>query len=188
MTSIKDSRLIITVMALAGCVEAHQPSIQTPTAASGPPQAIATNVGMGTYPADLRSAAPAQSSEGLSRDDRGTITGIANTSNRPSRPSPSSRLSEGDKAAITAKIARCWSVDVASPSQSTISVYISRVNADGTIAPEAASIYDQGGNRAWALTALQAVRNPGCQPWPAPAGGWPMSEPFIIVLDPKNLF
>lgn len=150
-------RCVALGLMLAACVQA-QPAPPSPTpTASGAPTAIATNTGKGQY----------------------------------AFPAPRARqpvLSEGQEGAVRDKVRQCWNVGQAPEAQSRpVSIRVARINPDGTIPPGAASIADDGGNRAWANAALRAVVNPVCQPWPVPQGGWPDGS-FILVFDAKDAF
>jgi hypothetical protein len=88
------------------------------------------------------------------------------------------RLSRGEEGAIRDKVWHCWGTDPAKP----VKLRIDRVRPDGTVAPNAISVIDDGGDPRLAERAVRAVLNPSCQPWPKPSGGWP-DDSFIVVFD-----
>ena len=90
--------------------------------------------------------------------------------------------------ALRAAIAACWNMSLASDAAVRIWVIMNR---DGTVeSAEVADIGDDAGpdHQAAAQSALRAVLNPNCQPWPLPAREWPAWQIIELRFDPGNFF
>ena len=98
------------------------------------------------------------------------------------------RLSRAMLDVLPAAIRPCWSTSLASDAAVTVRVIMNR---DGTVeSAELADIGDDAGpdHQAAAQSALRAVLNPNCQPWPLPAEDWPNWQYMELRFDPRSAF
>jgi hypothetical protein len=111
----------------------------------------------------------------------------AGTTAKPSGQQADRRVGRGDEGAVRDKVRQCWYVDSKIVSERPVRIRVKRMNPDGTISPGAISVLDNGGSPEAARSAVRAILNPACQPWPRPSGGWPVDS-FILVFDPREMF
>lgn len=111
----------------------------------------------------------------------------AGTAARPTGQQADRRISRGDEGAIRDITRRCWSADPKAVTARPVQIRIKRMNPDGSISPDAVSVLDDGGSPEAARSAVRAILNPACQPWPRPSGGW-SDDSFILVFDQKDMF
>lgn len=111
----------------------------------------------------------------------------AGTAAKPAGQQADRRITRADEGAIRDITRRCWNADPKAVTVRPVQILIKRMNPDGTISPDALSVLDDGGSPEAARSAVRAILNPACQPWPKPSGGWP-DDSFILVFDHKDMF
>ena len=110
----------------------------------------------------------------------------AGTAARPAGQQADRKITRGDAGAIRDITRRCWNADPEAATARPVQIRVKRMNPDGTISPDAVSVLDDGGSPDAARSAVRAILNPACQPWPRPSGGWP-DDSFILVFDQEDM-
>ena len=102
----------------------------------------------------------------------------------PSVQMAQERISRTSADAVRVAIQPCWNVNLNATHPIRVRVVMNR---DGTVA-DAELADDDNPSESYqmaAQSALRAVLNPRCQPWPLPASDWPNWQYIELNFDPQ---